>query len=297
MDNVVRVFSPAKVNIHLAVGMPRADGFHSIESLFIQTDFGDSLVLRSLKKKQTRIVGKFSIPQEENLVWKAVQLFNELNGTAHGYEIYVEKRIPQGAGLGGGSSNAAAVLRALNRMHSYPIQTERLIKESAALGSDVPFFLTSAAAYVSGRGEETLPIEARSDFYILLAKPDFSINTKSAYSWYDEYIASEQKTPCFIGKMELVSAWETRSLHKLIFFNSFENVLGSRYPIIKKGLEIMKNKGAMYSTVSGSGSAFFGIFPKLEDAKRALLELNGEFPFIYITKPLEKEPECVVESC
>ncbi|MDR3020568.1 MAG: 4-(cytidine 5'-diphospho)-2-C-methyl-D-erythritol kinase [Treponema sp.] len=179
------VFAPAKVNLHLAVLDRREDGFHNLESLFLAVDFGDTLHFEPIEGKnafEISMEGQNSaIPPEKNIIFNALSLFREKTAFSQGINIHVEKRIPLGGGLGGGSSNAAVTLLALNKLTGAPLARNTLLDMAAALGSDVPFFVSEIpAAWVTGRGEHITPVEAPR-VSLVLVNPGFSSNTAEAF--------------------------------------------------------------------------------------------------------------------
>ena len=170
--------APAKINLHLRIGAKRPDGYHDLESLFVPLAFGDTLRFEAASTA-------FDPVNHDDLIWKAVSLFRERSGLSFGLAIEVEKRIPLGAGLGGGSSDAASTLIALNFLAGGIFSMKELGEMAALLGSDVPFFLYGGAAFVSGRGEIIKPVKTPEDLWVVLLKPPFSSNTADAYEMLD----------------------------------------------------------------------------------------------------------------
>ena len=186
MGMEVIINSPAKINLHLNVGNIRTDGFHELVSIFQSVSLFDILSIRSLKTNNLcTLKCNLDFPQEDNLVYKAAVLFMKETKNQDGIEISLEKNIPMGAGLGGGSSNAASVLLGLNKMFNNVLNLGELSKIGAKLGSDVPFFINASTGLVKGRGEVVLPIKTRGDFFIVLVNPGFSVSTKEAFDLLD----------------------------------------------------------------------------------------------------------------
>jgi 4-diphosphocytidyl-2-C-methyl-D-erythritol kinase len=192
--------APAKLNLHLQVGGKRPDGFHELESLFLALAFGDTLCVETLPHPHSfeicmdgQFVDALALPPEKNIVSRAVSLFRKHSGYDAGLRISLEKRIPLGGGLGGGSSDAAATLLALNRLAApagKALASEAALAEmGASLGSDVPFFLcNTSAAWVSGKGERIQPIvlpESAYSYIIVLVNPGFPSDTAEAYRLLD----------------------------------------------------------------------------------------------------------------
>jgi 4-diphosphocytidyl-2-C-methyl-D-erythritol kinase len=198
--------APCKINLHLAIGERRPDGFHNLESLFAPLDFHDTLRLERGGREgdcslEVNWEGQVEdIPPERNLVSKAVSLFREKTGFKDGLFVRLDKRVPVGAGLGGGSSDAASGLLALNALAGGVLSMEGLKDLAAVLGSDVPFFLNRgtdgatspsgdacpSAAFVGGRGEVVKPVKTPRGLWVLLAKPGFSSDTAGAFQLLDQ---------------------------------------------------------------------------------------------------------------
>jgi 4-diphosphocytidyl-2-C-methyl-D-erythritol kinase len=287
MAESVRVQAAAKVNLHLRVYNRREDGYHGILSLFQAVSLADSIVIRSLKECDTiEIVGGFDCPMSETTVFKAARAYREASGLRTGLSIGVEKRIPAGAGLGGGSSDAAAVLQGLECLLRGGLTQERIASLGAAIGSDVPFFLASAAAIVSGRGEEVTPIEARDDFSLVIAYPGFPVSTAWAYARLDRERpdGSGEADP---GAGELVAAYGG-GIRSWPFANSFEAVIGAARPEIPAAKRILLGCGASFAAMSGSGSSVFGVFEGRRGGEEAADKLRASGIEAYAAAPLAR---------
>ncbi len=273
MAESVRARAAAKVNLHLRVYGRRNDGYHAILSLFQAVSLADSIVIRSLKESDTiEITGDFDCPPEATTVYKAAMAYREASGIGTGLSIVVDKRIPAGAGLGGGSSDAAAVLGGLEALLSGGLGREKLSELGAAIGSDVPFFLGANAALVSGRGELVRPIAARSDFSLLLVYPGFAVGTAGAYSLLDRSRPDDSAEPDPSPERLLeayrgdIGAWP--------FHNSFEPFIGASKPRILEAKALLLESGAAFAAMSGSGSSVFGAFEDGEVAAEAERRLS-----------------------
>jgi 4-diphosphocytidyl-2-C-methyl-D-erythritol kinase len=269
MSRNVRVRAAAKVNLHLRVYNRRGDGFHDILSLFQAVSLADTLVIRSLKESDIiEIEGDFDCPARDTTVYRAVEAFRCATGLRTGLRVAVDKRIPPGGGLGGGSSDAAAVLLGLASLLGGGLSVSEIEGLGAAIGSDVPFFLSSAAAIVSGRGEKVEPLDARDDFSIVIAFPGFPVATAGAYALLDRERpdGSGEADP---GKAELVEAYRGE-IRRWPFFNSFEAVVGAQRPEILAAKGIMSRAGASFTAMSGSGSSIFGIFEGGKEKEMAI---------------------------
>jgi len=274
-EQILTVSAPAKVNLHLAVLDRRQDGFHNIESVFLAVDLADTLHFEQVKgENSVEIVMEprsVSIPVEKNIIFRALSLFKAKTGYSKGLKIRVEKRIPIGGGLGGGSSNAASALLALNKLAGNPLNRDLLLEMGASLGSDVPFFLyDTAAARVTGRGEkiEALP---PPKLFLTLVKPGFSSDTAAAYRLLDK--KREGKEVVTPKPVESITAFDA-------FYNDFlpvfEEAEKSTYDEIISRLRAL---GADYANLSGSGSTCFGVFGDRAKAEQAAQILRKEWDF------------------
>ncbi|MCF7928368.1 MAG: 4-(cytidine 5'-diphospho)-2-C-methyl-D-erythritol kinase [Spirochaetales bacterium] len=294
MERMVTVLSPAKVNLHLDVRGKRADGFHALVSIFQMVGLYDRITLRSLKSTSgCSVLGELPFSRTQNTITQAVDEFRRIAGFDDGLEITVEKRIPVGSGLGGGSSNAASTLLALNRLSGISCTTKKLHKAAAAVGSDVPFFLYSALALVTGRGDHVFPLDDAGEFWLLMIFPDLRIDTAQAYSWLRAGMVTDQRIH------------ETGILHRLSdqyrnippaewrFHNSFSSVLYDRYPRYRRIEEDLYRQGADFVSISGSGSTMYGVFATSESAEAAQTALRTMYPSSVVVPTLKKKPECM----
>ena len=275
----VTVFSPAKINLHLSVKDRRPDGFHNLESVFLAVNFGDTLYFQA---GNDEFEADFFIPG--NIILKAVTVFREKTGFSQGLKVRLKKRIPLGGGLGGGSSNAAAVLLALNKIAGFPLNRESLLETASSLGSDVPFFIyETAAARVKGRGEQIEPIDA-PDLSLVLVNPGFPSDTARAFRLLDEYRNHEflfanqpkgaHKPARTKERHDITGSW-------LNFRNDFLEVFPQKeksvYNEIISGL---REQGAQFANLSGTGSTCFGIFSGKEKARNAAEVLCKKWEFV-----------------
>jgi 4-diphosphocytidyl-2-C-methyl-D-erythritol kinase len=287
MAESVRVRAAAKVNLHLRVYGRRKDGFHGILSLFQAVSLADSIVIRSLKESDTiEIDGDFDCPAEETTVYKAVVAYRAASGIKTGLSLKVDKRIPAGAGLGGGSSDAAATLLGLQAILNGGLEPSKIAALGASLGSDVPFFLLSAAAIVSGRGEDVRPIEARGDYSLVIAFPGFPVSTVGAYALLDRERPDDAREPD-PGPEELIRAYRG-DIRQWPFANSFEPVIGASRPEIPKAKAIFLEEGASFAAMSGSGSSIFGVFEGGARIERAKERLSAAGFAAYSAAPLAR---------
>jgi 4-diphosphocytidyl-2C-methyl-D-erythritol kinase len=275
MAGCVRVRAAAKINLHLRVYGRREDGFHGILSLFQAVSLTDDIVIRSLKESDIiEVEGAFDCVPSATTVYKAASLYREACGLRSGLSIAVGKRIPAGAGLGGGSSDAAAVLEGLEALFGGLGERERLAEIGEAVGSDVPFFLKAAVAIVSGRGEVVDPLEGREDYFLVLVDPETPMSTVEAYSLLDrsrgEGQSDEERDPT----PEEIRKEYRRPIGDWAFHNSFEPVIASVRPRIAVAKGILIETGASFAAMTGSGSVVFGAFGEEERAAASVKSLS-----------------------
>ena len=195
---ILTIQAPAKVNLYLRIKERRPDGFHNLESIFAALAFGDTLHFELLDEEgalEIRMEGQFSgedaIPPGKNLIFRAISLFRSKTGYSQGLRVRVDKRIPLGGGLGGGSSDAASSLIALNALYKTNggfLDDDSMSEMAALLGSDAPFFLgETGASYVSGRGERLWPLKAPENLFLVLVNPGFPSETPEAFRLVDEF--------------------------------------------------------------------------------------------------------------
>ncbi|OGP05075.1 MAG: 4-(cytidine 5'-diphospho)-2-C-methyl-D-erythritol kinase [Deltaproteobacteria bacterium GWA2_38_16] len=276
-----QVFSPAKINLFLHIGKKRKDHFHTISSLmFPLKTTGDILTFKPIlspninvsltlsKKIQTPLFKKLIPSSKNNLVWKAAHLFYKTTHLKPAIAIHIEKNIPFGAGLGGGSSNAAATLLTLNRLYKYPLSLKKLHALSTQLGSDVSFFLYQKSAFVSGKGDKIKLTLLKLKHWILLLNPRFTISTPWAYQRWDE-LTSSLETPAFRPSLTKKSR-NAKNYWK----NDFEKVVFPAYPILEKAKEILLKAGAHTARLTGSGSSLYGVFKSFKSAQKAAKEFK-----------------------
>jgi len=281
LSETLSVFAPAKINLHLAVKGRRKDGFHDIDSVFLAVNFGDTLYFDAIEGKNTvEIVMEgvnLPLPAEKNIIFKAVSVFRDKTGFNKGLKIRVEKRIPLGGGLGGGSSDAAATLLALNKTAGFPCCRDVLLEMAAFLGSDVSFFIyETPAARVTGRGELIFPLKA-SKMPLVLVNPGFHSGTSAAYKLIDENRTSAQTED--IG--EFIKKHELNEKIFLYFTNDFLSFAQEPQKLVYNEIIAgLKELGAQYANLSGSGATCFGVFADKEQAKKAADALRGKWPFV-----------------
>lgn len=259
----VRIEAAAKVNLHLEVLAARADGYHDLVSLFQAVDLADSLrLVRTGRAGPVSLAGMSEREPATNLVARAIELFRRLSGVTEGIAAEISKRIPIGAGFGGGSSDAAAALRACQALFGSPLDEATLGDCALALGSDVPFFLRGPVAVVEGRGERVRCLEARTDFAILAVTPPARVATADAFAWLDaDRRAGRAEASLPHGARALARAYRRLPPAEWPFGNSFDRPVGERVSAVASLRERMRACGARSPRLTGSGSTVIAVFP------------------------------------
>ena len=281
MEREISGWAYAKVNFGLRVLPGRADGFHGIESIFQTVDLYDELTLTTTDEKGCVVhCSDMELP-ENNTLTKAYNAFCKIVGCeVPGVRVELKKGIPSGGGLGGGSSDAAALTRMLERLCNVRLSDSELDNIAAETGSDVFFFMHcdekgQGCALVSGRGEVVKKIHGRDDLFLVLIFPEVSSSTKEAYALVDEALACGNVliSPEF-DELELVYR---RPPENWTFINTFTPVISAKYKDIGRAIEALRALGCEYAEMSGSGSTVFGIFSSRQEAESAVKELTGSW--------------------
>lgn len=275
----IEIKAPSKINIGLNVLEKRKDGYHNIYTLFYPIyDLYDTLTFELSDSFEFSSNSPFIHNDKDNLIIKAKVLLEEFTRKKINAKINLTKRIPIGAGLGGGSSDAAATLISLNELFKLNLINEQLIHLALELGSDVPFFIKAKPAIGKSRGEILEHIPFQINYPILIINPKIHISTKEAY---------QNIMPCkneFDYKEIIHSKTINFSLLREKVKNDFEEFVFNKYPQIKKIKEILYSNDALFASMSGSGSTVFGIFENINKAKAAKECFPQEY-FCWISIP------------
>lgn len=273
----VLIRAPAKINLGLAVLGKRPDGYHEIETLFQAVSLYDSLAVRRLKRKAVRLrAPDFRGRERENLCWQAAEIFLGETGLPGGLEVELAKRIPAGGGLGGGSSDAAAVLLGACRLYGIRPSAMEMARWASRLGSDVPFFLSSGAAVGTGRGEVVEPLSSGVPRCgLLIYAPGFELSTPEVYGALDP----AGLTPSRRRFTMLVNSWKKGDAEALgkRMFNDLEEVALKRFGELRDAKTALAS-GALGAMVSGSGSSIFALYDDGATARAAAGRLRGRLP-------------------
>ena len=273
----------AKVNLTLAVGEKRPDGYHEVVSVMQRVSLCDTLTAEQTREGITLTCSDPALPSgEENLSHRAASLFFRETGIAGGAALTLEKRIPSQAGLGGGSSDAASALLALRKLYAPALSDTELETMAAALGSDVPFFIRGGTQLAAGRGEVLSPLPPLTDGWFVIVKPAESFSTPAMYRRLDE-----PGSVLVRNSRYMQDAVAANNVHAVAaeLHNSFERVVpkDSSLRTIKDAL---RAHGALASLLSGSGSAVFGLFDTETAARAAVEALRPAWPEIFLARPV-----------
>jgi 4-diphosphocytidyl-2-C-methyl-D-erythritol kinase len=255
----------AKINIGLRIIGKRTDGYHDLETLFYEIQWHDELELQSNERLEMISNSAEAPADDSNLCFRAARLLQEITGTHNGATVNLQKHIPVGAGLGGGSSDAAAVLRGLNSLWNLKLSNDELRIVAAKLGADVAFFIEGGSAYATGRGEVLKHCSFTIPFWILVVVPPVHVSTAWAY-----------------GNLKQKSGYASKNLQMLVIeqiqnpktlytdvINDFEPSVFETYPLIRQTKETLLAAGAQFTLMSGSGSSVFGLFENETAAQHA----------------------------
>ncbi|MGH9388066.1 MAG: 4-(cytidine 5'-diphospho)-2-C-methyl-D-erythritol kinase, partial [Vicinamibacteria bacterium] len=262
------VFSPAKINLGLRVLRRRPDGYHGIDSIVVPLSFGDTVRLRERRSGFSLSCSDSRLPVDRrNLALRAAQLFFERTGLRGGVSIRIEKRIPVAAGLGGGSSNAAAVLLGLRRLTRSRVSVRTLARWGLDLGADVPFFVHRRAARVEGIGERIRPLRRAPNYWYLLVNPGFPVSTRWVYRRLDLRLTKK------ISK-NIMRRVQYPPKPSNLLRNDLERVVRERHPLVDDLKRLLLEAGALGAAMSGSGPTVFGVFESEAAAKEGLARIK-----------------------
>jgi len=266
MDGLFRINSFAKINLALAVLGRRADGYHDIETVFQSIDLADEIEFRPASGINLTCENLPGVAKENNLVWKAANILTEHAGKNPGVSITLRKKIPFGAGLGGGSANAAATLLGLRRFWNLDVSDAALHDIAEKLGSDVPFFLNGGTALGTGRGEKLSALPDMPPEHLVVIFPGVQVSTAEAYKSLNLGLTSVDSDPRIYRFLSLTQAGKPC---RTGIFNDFEASILPAWPEIAEAKSFLNAHGATAALLSGSGSSVFGFFSDEESARAA----------------------------
>ncbi len=271
------LLAPSKINLYLKVFYKRPDDYHEIDtvmqavSLFDRLNFSPDSKIRVLTKGHR-------IHQEDNLVTKALRLLQEYTGLKKGIRVVIEKQIPIAAGLGGGSSDAAAALLGSCRLWQIPLSTSELAYLGSQVGSDVPFFFTSGQARAQGRGEKLAELSLPANYSIVLVSPHIAVSTPWAYQALNLSLTSESKGNNFLptGKKGVIGEDPRSSPRALPFSNDLEAPVMRRFPEIERVKKALTSAGFEPVLMSGSGPTVWAAFPEQSERQNRSNQMSTQ---------------------
>lgn len=281
----LRLPSFAKINLGLHILRKRSDGFHDIESVLQQIDLKDEIELISTEGTDISLIcDKEGIPADDtNLCVLAAKHLQESLQVSRGVKIILEKHIPAGAGLGGGSSNAAVVLLGLNKLWKLGLTAGRLQNLASQIGSDVPFFIQGGMALARGRGDLLKEINARNKHCFLIVCPAIHVATKWAYGQLNLNLTMKKKN-INLTNLERSGFLDDRFYGGLQ--NDFEEIVFQIFPVLKKLKQLLDKLNAVCVSMTGTGSALFAVFRDQVEASEAYDTIQIEYP-AFIARPIK----------
>ncbi|HEX3023078.1 MAG TPA: 4-(cytidine 5'-diphospho)-2-C-methyl-D-erythritol kinase [Lachnospiraceae bacterium] len=274
----------AKINLGLDVVGKRQDGYHDVRMIMQTIRLYDKLRMKRIAKDEILIKTNLSyLPtNDNNLVYRAVQMLKEEFQIEQGIYVDLEKHIPVAAGLAGGSTDAAATLIGMNKLFDLRLSKKELMDRAVKLGADIPYCIMRGTALSEGIGEILTPLPSMPEAYVIIAKPAINVSTKYVY----ENLKLDLNTihPDIDGMIDAINTSNLRGVTDRLD-NVLESVTVEKYPIIQEIKQTLKDYGAMNAIMSGSGPTVFGIFDNLNQAKKAFryLKIEGKAKQIFLT--------------
>jgi 4-diphosphocytidyl-2-C-methyl-D-erythritol kinase len=283
----VQIRAFAKINITLRVLGIRDDGFHDLRTVLQSVAMHDRLIFEPTRGAFEIVSDDPGCPADRrNLVWRAAESIwraSGRRGEPRGVRVTIEKRIAIQAGLGGGSSDAAAALRVLSARWHPAIEPTRLHQLAAGLGADVPFFLHGGATLGVDRGDQLFPLADAPPAWVVLARPDFGVSTPDAYRWFDERVrvaGADRRSSRSGSRQRIGPYWDGG--------NDLQPAVEERHPAIARLVSALRRRGASWAAMSGSGSAVFGLFESEQAANAAADRLRGLDRGVWTTRTLSR---------
>ena len=280
--------SPAKINLGLQVLGKRSDGYHEVRTILQEIELHDLLYLSRIEEGIQLQCNHPRLPlNEQNLAFKAARLIKEKTRFSGGVKIYVDKKIPLGGGLGGGSSNAACVIKGLNQLWGLGLTLEEMQNLGAEIGSDVPFFISGGTALATGRGEKIQQLPPLPKTWLIVITPDLEISTSWAYKNLNLELTNCSTNSNVILPEDERNRWFSR-VWEGKWINTFEDLVIREYPIVGEAKKLLEQVGARWVSLSGSGSSVFGIFNNQREAELARSQITESKWFVYLTHTIER---------
>ena len=282
----ISLASFAKINLDLRILGTRPDGYHDLKTVFQSLALFDNVTVTARRGPLAVTCDEPDIPTDQrNLVWKAASLLHRVvtgkSSAPGGIAIDLRKRVPSEAGLGGGSSNAAMTLLALNKLWKLDLDLASLTRIGARLGADVPYFLVGGTALGLGRGDDIYPLADMPPVHVVILRPGFGVATSDAYTWFDEELR-RAKEPAPRVVPPGWPAWSTT------LRNDLEIPVVRHHPAIGRIKQSLVDAGAAFAAMSGSGSAVFGLFERADAARRTANDLARPGWLSLLTRTLNR---------
>ncbi|HWP48401.1 MAG TPA: 4-(cytidine 5'-diphospho)-2-C-methyl-D-erythritol kinase [Candidatus Limnocylindrales bacterium] len=280
--------SPAKINLGLQVLGKRSDGYHEVRTILQEIELHDLLYLSRIEEGIQLQCNHPRLPlNEQNLAFKAARLIKEKTRFSGGVKIYLDKKIPIGGGLGGGSSNAACVIKGLNQLWGLGLTREEMQNLGAEIGSDVPFFISGGTALATGRGEKIQQLPSFPKTWLIVITPDVEISTSWAYKNLNLELTNCSTNSNVILPEDERNRWFSR-VWEGKWINAFEDLVIREYPVVGEAKKLLEQIGARWVSLSGSGSSVFGIFNNQGEAELARSQITESTWFVYLTHTVER---------
>ncbi|KRQ87779.1 4-diphosphocytidyl-2-C-methyl-D-erythritol kinase [Caloramator mitchellensis] len=285
MDKVM-IRCPAKINLSLDVVGKREDGYHLLRMINQSVSLYDYITVEKTDSKIVLTANKNDIPLDEsNTCYKAAKLIINRFNLKGGVRIHIEKNIPHGAGLGGGSSDAAGVIKAMNQIFELKMSLDNMMDIGVKIGADLPYCIVNRTSLAEGIGERITPLEPIENFNIVIAKPNVAVSTKEVYM--NLKLDEVSKRPDIDRLIEYIKRRDYKSLASNMV-NVLETVTIREYPVIGEVKNIMHEFDALGSIMTGSGSAVFGIFENEERAEVCYNRLRDYLKEVYLVKTVNE---------
>ncbi|MGX7030321.1 4-(cytidine 5'-diphospho)-2-C-methyl-D-erythritol kinase [Vagococcus zengguangii] len=278
--------APAKINLGLDILGKRPDGYHDLEMIMASVDLADKLIINELPQDKiiVRTNATFLPVDEKNNVYQAVALVKEQFGIKQGLSVEIKKTIPVAAGLGGGSSDAAAVLRGVNKLWRLGLSKQELSDIGFNVGTDVPYCVHGTTAFVAGRGEIVEPLPPMPQCWVVIVKPQFSVSTRKIFADFDMTGIEHPDIP------GLKASILEQDYDKMISLmgNSMERATMQRRPVVREIKEKMMKYGADAALMSGSGPTVFGLCQNYSRAKRVYNAFRGFCKEVHLVRTINQ---------
>jgi 4-diphosphocytidyl-2-C-methyl-D-erythritol kinase len=267
--------SYAKINLFLDIVDIYKNGYHKINSLICETDLYDEISYRENALGEIRVFDESNVLPKDNILTKAANLFlSTISHNKIGVDFHIVKNIPIGGGMGGGSSNGAAVLKALNKIYETQQKKKKLEKLALKIGSDVPFFIRGGLQKVTGTGNilKKLELNIKPEITIVLTFPNVSVDTSKAYKIIDDYNLAKKEYKNIIKYKNIISGFLSNDFNKIVSntYNKFESVIFKEYPEIENIYNLIKTTNPLTLFMSGSGSTLVSMFALNEEADKSI---------------------------